>query len=93
MSEQTIQIVSIKGGKFHRPDNKVFNGGSNDLRDARLMRCGRSLVPHNFFETLSDADRYTGGRLEHHVCWQCERTFTHLWRVPEVLSRERLTAN
>lgn len=90
--EQTIQIISVKDGKFHRPDNEVFNGGSSDLRNTRLMRCGRSLVPHNFFETVSDADRYTGGRLERYICQQCERTLTHLWRVPEVLKSERITA-
>lgn len=81
----TIEIVSVKDGKFHRPDSVVFSGGSNDLRNARLMRCGRSLVPFNFFETIASADQYTGGRLERFVCQQCERKVSHLWRVPEVL--------
>jgi hypothetical protein len=70
----TIEIVSVQGGKFHRPESTVFDGGASDLRNARLMRCGRSLVPFNFFETVSDADSHTGGRLRSHVCQQCERT-------------------
>ena len=81
----TIEIVSVKDGKFHRPYNEVFNNTSNELRDARLMRCGRSLVPLNFFETIVDANRHTGGRLERYVCQQCERKISHLWRVPEIL--------
>lgn len=82
---ETIEIVSVKDGKFHRPGSVEFNGGSNDLRNARLMRCGRSLVPLNVFETIASADRHTGGRLERYICQQCERKVTHLWRVPEVL--------
>lgn len=82
---QAIEIVSVKGGKFHRPDNTTFNGNGRDLRDARLMRCGRSLIPLNFFETIADAAKYTGGRLESHICQQCERRVSHLWRVDEVL--------
>jgi len=85
MDTQTIEIVSVRDGKFHRPDSTSFTGRGNDLRDARLMRCGRSLVPDNFFETVADADRYTGGRLENHICQQCERKVSHLWRVPAVL--------
>lgn len=81
----TIEIVSVKDGKFHRPDSVVFNGNGNDFRDARLMRCGRSLVPLNFFETIANANEYTGGRLERYICRQCERKVSHLWRVPEVL--------
>ena len=83
--EETIEIISVQGGKFHRPDDTLFNGGSNDLRNARLMRCGRSLVPLNFFETVASADQHTGGRLERYICQQCERKVSHLWRVPEVL--------
>jgi hypothetical protein len=82
---QTIEIVSISGGKFHRPQDTTFSGGGSDIRDARLMRCGRSLVPLNFFETIADANRHTGGRLEGYICQQCERKVSHLWRVPEVL--------
>lgn len=82
---ENIEIVSVKGGKFHRPANTVFEGGGNDLRDSRLMRCGRLLVPLGFFTTIVDADRYTGGRLERYICQQCERKVSHLWRVPEVL--------
>lgn len=69
----TIEIVSVSGGKFHRPDSTMFSGSSNDFRDARPMRCGRSLVPSNFFETVADADRYVGGRLQSHICRQCEK--------------------
>jgi hypothetical protein len=89
---ETIEIVSVKDGKFHRPDNVVFNGGSGDLRNARLMRCGRSLVPFNFFETIASANGYTGGQLERFICQQCEHKVTHLWRVPEVLKNGNPTS-
>jgi hypothetical protein len=69
----TVEIVSVQGGKFHRPESTLFDGDSSDLRNARLMRCGRSLVPFNFFETIADADSYTGGRLQRYVCQQCEK--------------------
>ncbi len=82
--EQTIEIVSVSGGKFHRPDNTLFNGG-NVFRDERLMRCGRSLVPSNCFETIADADKYTGGRLGRYICQHCEKKVTHMWRVSEIL--------
>jgi hypothetical protein len=84
----TIEIVSVQGGKFHRPDTTLFDGGANDFRNARLMRCGRLLVPFNFFETVADADSYTGGRLQSRICQQCEKRISHMWRVPEVLNSE-----
>lgn len=83
--ECVTEIISVQGGKFHRPDNTLFNGDSSDFRNARLMRCGRSLVPFNFFETVADANNYTGGRLQNYICQQCETKVSHLWRVPEVL--------
>lgn len=72
MNEQ-IEIVSVKGGKYHRPDDTLFSDGGHAFRDARLMRCGRSLVPLNLFQTIADADKYTGGRLDRYICQHCER--------------------
>lgn len=84
----TSEIVSVKDGKFHRPAETQFAGEGNDFRNPRLMRCGRSLTPYNFFETIADADRHTGGRLTRYACQQCEQTFTHLWRVDHLTQKE-----
>ena len=70
---QVIEVVSVQGGRFHRPVDTLFKGGSGDLRNARLMRCGRLLVPFNFFETIADADGYSGGQRKKYTCQQCEK--------------------
>lgn len=33
---------------------------------------GRIVTPLNYFETKEDANRHTGGRLEHWLCKSCE---------------------
>lgn len=67
---EIIEMVSVKGGKFHRPVNLVFT--SEDARQPRLMLCGRSLEPHNYFATVEDANRHTGGRLSKYACLHCD---------------------
>lgn len=71
MRTELIEVVSIAGGKFHRPMDKVFIG--NTLRQPRLMLCGRKLEPLNYFATIADADRHTGGRFKQYACVHCER--------------------
>lgn len=68
-----IEVVSIKDGKFHIPADLEFNGGGKDITNSRLMLCGLSLIPLNFFETMNEAKCHTGGRLKAHFCKRCEK--------------------
>lgn len=70
MRTETIEVVSVKGGKFHRLENTAVDQ-DQPAWTPRAMVCGRTLEPHNFFQTAADADSYTGGRLETYACKHC----------------------
>lgn len=61
--------VSVSGGKFHRV--AADPAKAQPWRTPLPMKCGRSLVPQNYFASREDAIRYTGGRTTH-LCKQCE---------------------
>jgi hypothetical protein len=67
---EKYDVVSVKGGKFHKPVNTEFNRAEPSWKP-RLMQCGRTVQPLNFFETVDDADKYSGGRIERFGCKQC----------------------
>lgn len=71
MKTEHIELVSVKDGKYHRLENPEITYDGRPFWTPRMMACGRSLEPHNFFETAEDANRYTGGRLEKYICKHC----------------------
>jgi hypothetical protein len=74
MTPELIQIASVSGGKFHYlADQSVTR---DDGWKPRLMLCGRTLEPLNYFLSESSADKYTGGRFAQHVCSQCKAKVT-----------------
>lgn len=74
---ENIEMVSVENGKFHRPKDTHFERG--DLKP-RLMLCGRTLQPHNYFQTIHDAEKYTGNRLNKLACKHCMEQYFDRFR-------------
>lgn len=65
-----IKLFSTDGGKFHKPAGPIHQ--SQAWCPTRTA-CGLTVKPVNYFEKLTDAYRYTGGRLSAHLCKHCCR--------------------
>jgi hypothetical protein len=63
-------LFSVKNGKFHKPAVPVTREGA---WLPTLTACHLTVEPVNYFATIEDADRHTGGRLSKFLCQHCAK--------------------
>ena len=66
---ETCELFSVRNGKYHKPADPVIDRAK--AWRPTLTTCGIIVEPSNYFATLDDADRYTGGRLQKYLCKHC----------------------
>jgi hypothetical protein len=67
-AEETYQVIQVKGGKFHRPDQTTRERGA--WFRPIVTACHHTVTPLNVFSSEDDALSYTGGR-EQFLCRKC----------------------